>query len=246
MQLKSRLLNVFALAGDPFSGNPLCVFEDGRGLDTATMQALARQFSLSETTFIMPADRADAFVRIFTPDYEMPFAGHPTLGTAAVVHSLSQDARQDASAMVLAMQAGLIPVSRQGVLWTLRANAPTTRVNDRDPAELAAALGLQPGDIIDQPQGPRPLWVNTGVEQLLVPLASLDAVRRVQSRLTVLAKFWRASFLRAVLCCWKTRRRDPPARIWAAGIRAPVPPGRSGSSSRRASSARGRRDCTWK
>ena len=147
MQLKYRLLNVFALAGDPFSGNPLCVFEDGRGLDTATMQALARQFNLSETTFIMPSDRADAFVRIFTPDYEMPFAGHPTLGTAAVVHSLSQGARQDAAAIVMAMQSGLIPVSRQGVLWTLRANAPTTRVNDRDPAELAAALGLQPGDI---------------------------------------------------------------------------------------------------
>jgi trans-2,3-dihydro-3-hydroxyanthranilate isomerase len=180
MQLKYRLLNVFALAGDPFSGNPLCVFEDGRGLDTVTMQSLARQFNLSETTFITPSPRADAFVRIFTPEYEMPFAGHPTLGTAAVVHSLAGGAGKSGAAVVLDMQAGLIPVSLQGELWTLRAKAPTTRENDRDLPELAAAIGLRPGDIIHQPRGPRPLWVNTGVEQLLVPLASADAVRRVQ------------------------------------------------------------------
>jgi PhzF family phenazine biosynthesis protein len=180
MQLKYRLLNVFAIEGDPFSGNPLCVFEDGRGLATATMQALARQFNLSETTFILPAANADARVRIFTPEYEMPFAGHPTLGTAAVVHSLGPGTRRGAASVVLEMQAGLIPVSLQGELWTLRANAPATRENSRDLAELASALGLQAGDIIHQPQGQRPLWVNTGVEQLLVPLASADAVRRVQ------------------------------------------------------------------
>jgi PhzF family phenazine biosynthesis protein len=180
MQLKYRLLNVFAIEGDPFSGNPLCVFEDGRGLAAETMQALARQFNLSETTFITPSPRADAFVRIFTPEYEMPFAGHPTLGTAAVVHSLASAPGKPGVAVVLDMQAGLIPVSLQGELCTLRANAPATRENSRDLAELASALGLQAGDIMHQPQGPRPLWVNTGVEQLLVPLASADAVRRVQ------------------------------------------------------------------
>ena len=99
MQLKYRLLNVFALAEDPFSGNPLCVFEDGRGLDTVTMQSLARQFNLSETTFITLSPRADAFVRIFTPEYEMPFAGHPTLGTAAVVHSLASGAGKSGAAV---------------------------------------------------------------------------------------------------------------------------------------------------
>jgi PhzF family phenazine biosynthesis protein len=189
MTLKYRLLNVFALEGDPFSGNPLCVFEDGRGLSTDTMQSLARQFNLSETTFITPSARADAFVRIFTPEYEMPFAGHPTLGTAAVVHSLGQGARQNACSVVLDMQAGLIPVSRHGALWTLRANAPVTRENSRDLAELAAALGLQAGDIVCQPGGPRPLWVNTGVEQLLVPLSSPEAVRRVRPHLDHLAHF---------------------------------------------------------
>ncbi len=189
MQLKYRLLNVFALAGDTFSGNPLCVFEDGRGLDTATMQSLARQFNLSETTFITPSARADAFVRIFTPEYEMPFAGHPTLGTAAVVNALASGAGKPGAAVVLDMQAGLIPVSLQGELWTLRAKAPATRENNRGLSELASALGLQVGDITCEPRGPRPLWVNTGVEQLLVPLASADAVRRVQPQAEHLKQF---------------------------------------------------------
>ena len=77
-----RIVNVFTIDGDKFSGNPLCVFEDARGLSEQQMQALARQMNLSETTFVLPSERADAHVRIFTPGYEMPFAGHPTLGTA--------------------------------------------------------------------------------------------------------------------------------------------------------------------
>ena len=85
--LDYRIVNVFTRAGR-LTGNPLCVFEDGRGLDDGAMQALARQFNLSETTFILPSDTATARVRIFTPAYEMPFAGHPTLGTAHVVRSL--------------------------------------------------------------------------------------------------------------------------------------------------------------
>ena len=81
-----RIVNVFAEA--PLAGNPLAVFEDARGLDAATMQALALQFNLSETTFVLPSDIATAKVRIFTPSFEMPFAGHPTLGSAHVVRTL--------------------------------------------------------------------------------------------------------------------------------------------------------------
>jgi PhzF family phenazine biosynthesis protein len=65
-----RLVNVFA--DSPLTGNPLCVFEDARGLDDATMQALALQFNLSETTFVLPSTQASARVRIFTPTFEMP------------------------------------------------------------------------------------------------------------------------------------------------------------------------------
>lgn len=62
-----RIVNVFTQAQGPFTGNPLCVFENGDGLSTEDMQALARQFNLSETTFILPCTRANARVRIFTP-----------------------------------------------------------------------------------------------------------------------------------------------------------------------------------
>src|SRR6202046_4603523 len=83
-----RIVNVFTREQGPFTGNPLCVFENGGGLSTEEMQALARQFNLSETTFILPSTRANARVRIFTPAYEMPFAGHPTLGSAHVCRDL--------------------------------------------------------------------------------------------------------------------------------------------------------------
>ena len=83
-----RIVNVFTQAQAPFTGNPLCVFENGGGLSSDEMQALARQFNLSETTFILPSTRANARVRIFTPAYEMAFAGHPTLGTAHVCRAL--------------------------------------------------------------------------------------------------------------------------------------------------------------
>src|SRR3954453_10021512 len=107
-----RIVNVFAEA--TLGGNPLCVFEDARGLDDATMQALALQFNLSETTFILPSDGATAHVRIFTPTFEMAFAGHPTLGTAHVVRAL----RGALSAVTLEMRAGIIPVSANGDVWT--------------------------------------------------------------------------------------------------------------------------------
>jgi PhzF family phenazine biosynthesis protein len=167
-----RIVNVFT-RGAALTGNPLAVFEDACGLDEATMQALARQFNLSETTFILPSEKATARVRIFTPSYEMPFAGHPTLGTAHVVRSL----RGAGDSLTLEMRAGIIPVAASGDRWTLAANAPRWREVAEPRAELAKILGLEAGDIVD-----RPLWVNAGKEQLVVPVASADAVRRARPR----------------------------------------------------------------
>ncbi len=111
-----RLLNVFALPGDPFSGNPLAVVEDATGLTPQTCQAIARQFNLSESTFVTAGrDGTDATVRIFTPTIELPFAGHPTLGTAAVV---AESAGREQ--VVLGMPAGPIPVARADGLETVR------------------------------------------------------------------------------------------------------------------------------
>ena len=175
MDLAYRIVNVFTVGDDPFSGNPLAVFEDAPGLDDRQMQAIARQLNLSETTFVTGpgGDGVDADVRIFTPAYELPFAGHPTLGTAYVVASLVAG-KDD---VVLGMPAGRVPVSGDGAHWTLTtAVAPSTRPVEASSAELAETLGLDENDVADGA-----LWVDTGVEQLIVPLASVDAVRRAEA-----------------------------------------------------------------
>jgi PhzF family phenazine biosynthesis protein len=166
-----RIVNVFAREGR-LTGNPLCVFENGEGIDDATLQALARQFNLSETTFILPSGKATARVRIFTPAYEMPFAGHPTLGTAHVVRAM-----RGGDAITLEMKAGIIPVTAKGNRWTLQAVTPTARAFELHRRELEEILGLQPGDV-----GEYPLWVSAGREQLIVPLTSVEAVRRASPR----------------------------------------------------------------
>ncbi len=166
-----RIVNVFAES--PLAGNPLAVFEDGRGLDTEAMQALALQFNLSETTFVLPSQVATARVRIFTPTFEMPFAGHPTLGTAHVARALAGGGDR----VMLEMIAGVIPVEADGDVWTLTAGAPTVNTVSASRAELAAMLGLAEADVAPDPSAP-PLWVNTGSNQLIIPLASVDAVLR--------------------------------------------------------------------
>lgn len=188
-----RLLNVFAVSGQRLSGNPLCVFEDGRGLDDVTMQALALQFNLSETTFILPSESATARMRIFTPAFELPFAGHPTLGTAHVVRAL----KQSGDTLTLETHAGVIPVNAEQDTWTLRANPPTARAAEATREELAAMLGLEAMDI-----GATPLWVNTGTEQLVIPLNSSDAVERCRPDASLLQRHGRLSADRYMAYVW--------------------------------------------
>lgn len=173
-----RIVNVFTVDGDRFSGNPLCVFDDARGLGDAQMQALALQMNLSETTFVLPGERGDARVRIFTPGFEIPFAGHPTLGTASVVAG-------DRPRVVLEMAAGLVPVTRDGDRWTLRAaRPPETRPVEASRAELARMLGLPDGAVCDEP-----LWVSCGLEQLVIPIATAALVRSARPVPELLARW---------------------------------------------------------
>jgi trans-2,3-dihydro-3-hydroxyanthranilate isomerase len=175
-----RIVNVFTQGRTPLSGNPLCVVEKAQALDATRMQALALQFNLSETTFILPSDRASAKVRIFTPGYEMPFAGHPTLGTAHVCRALGLGGDK----LTLEMAAGIIPVQALGDRWTLQARAPSWREVEEPRLTVAGTLGLEERDLAE-----RPLWVNAGMEQLIVPLASEAAVRRVRVRAELLGQF---------------------------------------------------------
>lgn len=167
-----RLVNVFAES--TFGGNPLCVFEDARGMDDALMLNLAVQFNLSETTFIFPSEQADAHVRIYTPGYEMRFAGHPTLGTAHVVRDLGMAG----DALTLEVKAGIVPVVAQGDRWTFTApsrGAPAVKPTSAAAGEIAALMGLSADDLLDEP-----MWVDTGIDQLLIPVKSLEAVRRAR------------------------------------------------------------------
>jgi len=192
-----RIVNVFTVDGDPFSGNPLCVFDDARGLTPVQMQALARQMNLSETTFVLPPKRpgADAHVRIFTPGFEMPFAGHPTLGTASVIAN-------GRAHLTLEMIAGLVPVTTDGATWTLQTSrAPATRPVGATRGELAQMLGLPDGAVSDEP-----LWVNTGSEQLVIPIASPDLVNAAAPSYELLAKHGTSP-----------TREEAMAYLWAKG-----------------------------
>jgi PhzF family phenazine biosynthesis protein len=185
-QYSYRLLNVFT--DSSFHGNPLCVFENGSGLDDQTMLNLARQFNLSETVFLVPADDADAMLRIFTPAGELPFAGHPSIGSA---HVLQQ--RLGRNEVTLLTKAGLVPLSFENSYWSLAAPREAAdaimRRLEAEPAELCRMLNLGADDAASAP-----LWVDTGSEQLLLPLKSAEAVRRARPE-TAFAAHWPANGL---------------------------------------------------
>lgn len=166
-----QIVNVFAESR--FGGNPLAVFTDARGLSDDDMQRIARQFNLSETVFLLPDeyDEAVAALRIFTPSYELPFAGHPTIGSAAVLHRLFDPGEH----FSLRTQAGLIPIRVEEGVFHLTAVAATQRAANLAVEDTAAMLGLAVGDIAGEA-----MWVNAGSEQLLIRLASREAVLAAQ------------------------------------------------------------------
>ena len=175
--IRYRLLNVFAET--TFGGNPLAVIEDGSGLTDSEMQLVARQFNLSETTFILPSSAAAARIRIFTPSYEMDFAGHPTLGSAHVIRSLLQTGDE----FKIEMKAGLIPVSANENRWNLFANKPTYRPLSVSRQELAIMLNLPEIAVADNP-----MWVSCGNEQLMIPVTSPEFVHTCRPDLRLVAK----------------------------------------------------------
>ncbi len=172
-----RIVNVFVESPRAtFGGNPLAVIEDATGLDDATMQSIAAQFNLSETTFIFPRGDQPPRVRIFTPRYELPFAGHPTVGTSFVVASM-RDAENGTTTYSLALElnVGPIAVSCDDGAWTFTANPHTSRAINASPAQLAHAIGISEADL-----GGEARFVSTGTEQLVIPVANVDVLARAR------------------------------------------------------------------
>ena len=187
MQLPYALLDVFA--EQPLEGNMLAVFTDARGLSTETMQALARETNLAETTFILPADdpRSEighgVRVRIFTTEEELPFAGHPTLGTAAWLHGNHPHLR-GAEAITLQLAGGPVTVRFEpeaagvdGVFGTMR-QADAIFGALHDPATVAALLGV-PLAALD---GAFPIQtVSTGLPFAIVPFRSIAGLQQLST-----------------------------------------------------------------
>jgi trans-2,3-dihydro-3-hydroxyanthranilate isomerase len=166
-----------------FGGNPLAVFPDGAGLSDEEMQAIAREMNLSETTFVFPATRpgCDVNVRIFTPAVELPFAGHPTVGTTYVLSTLGQ-LPEGATDVVLEEGVGPVLVKIEGDLanptfiW-MKHPLATFGPPLADRAAVASALGLSESDLLpDKPvrEG------STGLPFLYVPLRDSKTVDRAQ------------------------------------------------------------------
>jgi trans-2,3-dihydro-3-hydroxyanthranilate isomerase len=171
-------------------GNALAIFPDARGLTTQDMQALARETNLSETTFILPRApeierERGIHVRIFLTTEEVPFAGHPTLGTASWLY-WNHPVLRGAEKITLELGVGAIPVrftptqpTEQGIFGTMQQNDPVfgTLLNTREErATLATALDLAPEDL--DPDLPAQV-VSTGMAFCIVPLRSLEVAARL-------------------------------------------------------------------
>ena len=187
MRRRFHTLDVFTET--KLAGNPLAVVHDSDGLDTAAMQAIAREFNLSETVFVLPPDDPanTAKIRIFTPGNELPFAGHPTVGTAVLLAEMRAADRLGGAGVVVAIEEtiGLIKVdvsrrqgkATRGVFGLPR--LPTQLPTQREPRLMAEALGLNVEDI--QCTTHQPGDFSAGVPYTIVPLNGLDALARAVS-----------------------------------------------------------------
>jgi trans-2,3-dihydro-3-hydroxyanthranilate isomerase len=180
--MQRRYVTVDVFTDRMFGGNPLAVVLDAEGLSTAQMQAIACEFNYSETTFVLPPrDPAhDAAVRIFTPVVELPFAGHPNVGTAFV---LASRAKSQPSQLLFEEGVGLVKVAVQSeagrvVGAELTAPAAFERLSTVSPEQVAACLSLQPADVrIDRHP---PQAVSVGIPVLVAEVTSREALARAR------------------------------------------------------------------
>lgn len=183
--MTSRRYFIYDVFSDrALAGNPLAVVTDGEGLDSAAMQAIAREFNLSETVFVLPPDdpRHRARLRIFTPGSELPFAGHPTVGTAI---ALAEQAGDDGTAGMFVLEETVGPVR---CIVTRGAGATFAEFDlpklpqpvevQMEAAAIAAALGLGSHEVGFENHRPG-VW-SAGVPYVTVPVADRDAAARIR------------------------------------------------------------------
>jgi trans-2,3-dihydro-3-hydroxyanthranilate isomerase len=188
--MQRHYVTVDVFTDRPFGGNPLAVVLDAEGLSTEEMQAVAREFNYSETTFVLPPRDAahDAEVRIFTVNSEIPFAGHPNVGTAYV---LATRAKSPPARLLFEEKAGLVPVeilSEGGKVLSAELTAPQAlkRLTQLSAEQAAACLSLSAADVRTDRHAPH--VISVGLPFLAVELASREALRRARPNADAFAK----------------------------------------------------------
>jgi trans-2,3-dihydro-3-hydroxyanthranilate isomerase len=198
--VRARFYTLDVFTDRTFGGNPLAVFPDATKIPESALQSIALELNLSETVFVFPpADpRNTRRVRIFTPVYEMPFAGHPTVGCAFALAALGEIPLSGETRIVLEEGVGPVPVLIRGqfkmpVFAQLSvAKLPETGPPPPGRSHLAEMLSLDPSDILGGMTAPQA--ISCGFPFLIVPLRDLDAVRRARVRMdqwdSALKSYW--------------------------------------------------------
>jgi trans-2,3-dihydro-3-hydroxyanthranilate isomerase len=223
--MRRRFVTLDVFTQKRFAGNPLAVVLEPDGLDTAAMQAIAREFNLSETVFVFPpAEKSHrAKLRIFTPGRELPFAGHPTVGTAVLIGRL--DGGANARDFVLAENIGPVacrvaPTGADSGRATFDIpRLPKQAGTVADAATLAAALGVAPGDIGYEDYVPS-RW-SAGNPFTVVPVRSLEAIARCRPDMAHFnAAFGGGDFCAPFVVCGETAEAGNTfhARMFAPGV----------------------------
>lgn len=200
-----QLIDVFT--DKPFSGSPLAVFTDARGLNTESMQRIARELNHAETSFVFPPfDEAHDFsVRIFSPTAELPTTGHPTIGTA---FTLNYEARASMPAppqrMVFEELSGPVSVSLASPITTTRQELPRFGATYGEPNTAAAVLSLTSGDLVP---GLPVQAVASRLPYLIVPVRNLAALERIRLRVDIWERTVR-QFEAPHLCAFSLESRD--------------------------------------
>jgi trans-2,3-dihydro-3-hydroxyanthranilate isomerase len=208
--LRYQVVDVFT--DRPYAGNPLAVVLGADGLATDRMHSIAREFNLSETTFVLPpVDGGSYRVRIFTPAAELPFAGHPSVGTAATLVRLGHLPAGD---LVQECGAGNLPITATGSTALLTGGTPRAGV-EIDPELLLAAVGLEPADLDGVPSR----VTGCGIDSAHL-LVRPDAVARARVDIAAL----RAVGHTLSVSAWDREARESHARVFAAELGVPEDP----------------------
>lgn len=182
--LRKALIQVDAFTLEPYAGNPCAVVLEADDLSEQTMQKIALEMNLSETAFVMTSEKADFRARYFTPAFEIPLAGHPTIATIYTLLNEGGISLDNGRALIqLELQAGVIPIEvakKQDNYWITMSQVQPEFLRSYHAEDVLPAFNLHISDLMP---GCRPMTVSTGTPQLMVPLCSLESLEKASLNL---------------------------------------------------------------